>query len=150
MNSINEKDNLIYKNGLKRTQNINVKLEKTKINCLISDLAVVGHKTDILSHLKGGPAKNGYHGHRNHAVSVKLVVAVVVLDNGLKCIDICLKLSKIELWRLQASSGMDLVQDKPAHGACHKPCANRRDRRKEKSAGRWGRCAASKPSLNDA
>ena len=48
MNSINEKENLIYKNGLKRTQNINEKLKKTKINCLISDLAIVGTKTDLL------------------------------------------------------------------------------------------------------
>ena len=28
------------------------------MNCLISDLAVLGTKTDILLHLKGGPAKN--------------------------------------------------------------------------------------------
>ena len=58
MNSINDKDSLIYKNGLKRTQNINEKLKKTRINCLISNLKVVGTKTEILSHLKGGPAKN--------------------------------------------------------------------------------------------
>ena len=58
MNSINDKDSLIYKNGIKRTQNITEKLEKTKMNCLISDLKVVGTKTEILSHLKGGPTKN--------------------------------------------------------------------------------------------
>ena len=58
MNSINEQDNLIYKNGLKRTQNINEKLKKTKMKCLISDLALVGTNTEILLHLKGGPAKN--------------------------------------------------------------------------------------------
>ena len=58
MNSINNKDSLIYKSGLKRTQNINEKLEKTRMNCLISDLKVVGTKTEILLHLKGGPAKN--------------------------------------------------------------------------------------------
>ena len=58
MNSINDQDNLIYQNGLKRTHDIDAKLEKTKINCLISVLALVGTKTDILLHLKGGPAKN--------------------------------------------------------------------------------------------
>ena len=58
MNSINYKDSLSYKNALKRTQNINEKLEKTRINCLISDLKLVGTKTEILSHIKGGPAKN--------------------------------------------------------------------------------------------
>ena len=58
MNSINYKDSLSYKNGLKRTQNINEKLKKTRINCLISELKVVGTKTEILSHIKGGPAKN--------------------------------------------------------------------------------------------
>ena len=58
MNTINDKDCLIYKTGIKRTQHINEKLEKTRMNCLISDLAVLGTKTDILLHLKGGPAKN--------------------------------------------------------------------------------------------
>ena len=58
MNSINDKECLIYKTALKRTQNINEKLEKTRMNCLISDLAVIGTKTDIILHLKGGPAKN--------------------------------------------------------------------------------------------
>jgi hypothetical protein len=58
MNSINDQDNLLYQNALERTQDIDVKLEKTKINCLTSVLAVVGTKADILSHLKGGPAKN--------------------------------------------------------------------------------------------
>lgn len=58
MNSLNDKDSLIYKNGLKRTQNVNEKLEKTRRNCLISDLKVVGTKTEILSHLKGGPTTN--------------------------------------------------------------------------------------------
>ena len=58
MNIINDKDSSIYKKGLKRTQNINENLEKTRINCLISDVVVGGTKTDILLHLKGGPAKN--------------------------------------------------------------------------------------------
>lgn len=58
MNSINDKDGLIYQTGLKRTQNTNEQLEKTRINCLISNLSVVGTKKDILLHLKGGPAKN--------------------------------------------------------------------------------------------
>ena len=58
MNSMNDKDSLIYITSLKRTQNIDEKLEKTRMNCLISDLKVVGTKSEILSHLKGGPAKN--------------------------------------------------------------------------------------------
>ena len=58
MDSINHIDSLIYKNGVKRTQNINEKIEKTRMKCLISDLKVVGTKMEILSHLKGGPAKN--------------------------------------------------------------------------------------------
>ena len=58
MNTINDKDSLIYKTGIKRTQNINEKLEKTRMNCLCGDLAVVGTKKDILLHLKGGPTKN--------------------------------------------------------------------------------------------
>jgi len=58
MNIINDKESLIYKTGLKRTQNIYEKLEKTKKNCLTSDLKVIGTKTEIILHLKGGPAKN--------------------------------------------------------------------------------------------
>ena len=58
MNSINCKDSLSYKNGLKRTQNINEQLEKTRINCLISNVKVVGTKKEILSHIKGGTSKN--------------------------------------------------------------------------------------------
>jgi len=58
INTINDKDSLIYKTAIKRTQNINEKIEKTKMNCLNNDLRVVGPKTDILLHLKGGPAKN--------------------------------------------------------------------------------------------
>ena len=53
MNSINEQDNLIYKTSLTRTQNIEGKLEKTRMNCLINDCAIVGTKTNILLHLKG-------------------------------------------------------------------------------------------------
>jgi len=53
MHFINYKDCLIYKTGLKRTQNINEKLEKTRMNCLISDLGVKGTKTYIILHLKG-------------------------------------------------------------------------------------------------
>jgi hypothetical protein len=58
MNRINDKDSLIYKTALKRTQNINKKLEKTRMNCFTNNLAVLGTKKDIQSHLKGGPAKN--------------------------------------------------------------------------------------------
>jgi len=41
-----------------RTQSIDDKLKKTRLNCLINDCAIVGTKNDILLHLKGGPAKN--------------------------------------------------------------------------------------------
>ena len=58
MNNINELDNLIYKNGVKRTKTIYEKLKKTKMNCLTNNSAIVGTKTDILLHLKGGPATN--------------------------------------------------------------------------------------------
>ena len=58
MNSLNDKDSLLYKNGLKRTQNINEKLEKTRMNCLISNAVVGRTKKEIHSHLKCGPAKN--------------------------------------------------------------------------------------------
>jgi hypothetical protein len=58
MNSINDQDNSIYKISLKRTENIDDKLEKTRLNCLINDCAIVGTKNDILLHLKGGPSKN--------------------------------------------------------------------------------------------
>ena len=58
MNSINEDDHPIYKKSLARTQNIDDKLEKTRLNSLINDCAIVGTNNDILLHLKGGPAKN--------------------------------------------------------------------------------------------
>jgi len=58
MNCLNEYDNPIYKKSLARTQNIDDKLEKTRMDCLINNCAVVGTKNNILLHLKGGPAKN--------------------------------------------------------------------------------------------
>ena len=58
MNNINDRDSLIYKNGLKRTQNINEKLEKSRISDLTTGLKLGGPKEDILSHLRKGPAKN--------------------------------------------------------------------------------------------
>jgi uncharacterized protein YqkB len=58
MNSINEYDNPIYKKGLTRTQNIDDKLKKTRMECLNNNCSIVGPKKDILLHLKGGPAKN--------------------------------------------------------------------------------------------
>jgi hypothetical protein len=58
MNSIHDDDNPIYKKSLTRTQDIDDKLEKTRMNCLINDCAIVGNSNDILLHLKGGPAKN--------------------------------------------------------------------------------------------
>tara|TARA_B110000967_G_C18812247_1_gene524250 strand:+ start:734 stop:1174 length:441 start_codon:yes stop_codon:yes gene_type:complete len=58
MNSINELDHPLYKSSLTRTQNIDGKLKKTRLNCLINNCSIVGTKNDILLHLKGGPAKN--------------------------------------------------------------------------------------------
>ena len=58
MNSINELEHSLYKASLTRTQNIDEKLEKTRLNCLINECGIVGTKNDILLHLKGGPAKN--------------------------------------------------------------------------------------------
>uniref|UniRef100_A0A6C0J6F6 Uncharacterized protein n=1 Tax=viral metagenome TaxID=1070528 RepID=A0A6C0J6F6_9ZZZZ len=58
MNTINEDNDPIYKKALGRTQNIDNKLEKTKLNCLINGCSMIGTKKDILLHLKGGPAKN--------------------------------------------------------------------------------------------
>ena len=58
MNSINDKNHTIYKKGLCRTQNIDDKLKKTKLNCLINECSIIGGKKDILLHLKAGPGKN--------------------------------------------------------------------------------------------
>ena len=54
MNSINENNNPIYKNGLTRTQNIDEKLKKTKMHILTSECVLGGPKIDILAVLKGG------------------------------------------------------------------------------------------------
>lgn len=56
--NINDEQCLIYKNALKRTENITEKLKKTRMKCLNSNLKIMGNKTDIKSHLKGGPTKN--------------------------------------------------------------------------------------------
>uniref|UniRef100_A0A6C0JD15 Uncharacterized protein n=1 Tax=viral metagenome TaxID=1070528 RepID=A0A6C0JD15_9ZZZZ len=58
MDQINNNDSEIYKNAIKRTEHIYIKLEKSKMNCLVSDLKLVGTEKDILAHLKGGPSKN--------------------------------------------------------------------------------------------
>ena len=58
MISINDCDNPVYKKALSRTQNIDYKLEKTRLNCLTNSCAVLGSKNDILSHLKGGSSRN--------------------------------------------------------------------------------------------
>ena len=58
IHSINESDNGIYKQGIERTKNALDKLEKTKMRCFNNDCVIGGTKNDILSHLKGGPAKN--------------------------------------------------------------------------------------------
>lgn len=58
MEHFNESDNKIYKKALERTQNIDVKLEKSKMYCLTNNLQLVGTQNDILFHLKCGPATN--------------------------------------------------------------------------------------------
>ena len=58
MLSLNDKESLIFKIGLKRTKNISEKLKKTRIHCLISNVKIEGTKNEIHTHLKGGPAKN--------------------------------------------------------------------------------------------
>lgn len=58
MNIINDVNNEIYKKAMDRTNYIDNKLEKTKINCLNNNCSIIGNKKDILMHLKGGPAKN--------------------------------------------------------------------------------------------
>ena len=58
MSSINERSNPIHTAGLARTQNIDDLLEKTRLNSLTNDCAIVGTAHDILSHLNGGLAKN--------------------------------------------------------------------------------------------
>ena len=58
MEYINNPDNQIYKNALKRTQNIDDKIKKSRIKCLNDSCIIGGPMEDILSHLKGGPAKN--------------------------------------------------------------------------------------------
>ena len=58
MKSINDDDHPIYKEGLTRTQNIDNKLKTTRMECLKSNVGLVGTKNEILLHLKAGPAKN--------------------------------------------------------------------------------------------
>lgn len=58
MENINKPDSIIYINALNRTKDIPKKLEKSKINCLVSEVVLGGTEKDILAHLKGGPSKN--------------------------------------------------------------------------------------------
>lgn len=58
MEALSNSNSNIYINALKRTEFIDKKLEKSKINCLINEIKIVGTEKDILIHLKGGPAKN--------------------------------------------------------------------------------------------
>ncbi len=55
LNTINSN---LWITGLNRTNDIEEKLKKTKINCLVNNVKISGEKDDILSHLKGGPSKN--------------------------------------------------------------------------------------------
>ena len=58
MEHLNDNNNQIYINALIRTQNIDEKIRKSKINCLNNSCTIGGPLMDILFHLKGGPAKN--------------------------------------------------------------------------------------------
>ena len=58
MDCMNNCDNPLYKIGIMRTQDIHQKLKKSKLSCFNNNLKVVGTKSEILSHLKGGSTKN--------------------------------------------------------------------------------------------
>ena len=58
MDILNNEESDIYKLAILRTNDIKNKLEKTKINDLISDIKISGEKKQIILFLKAGPAKN--------------------------------------------------------------------------------------------
>ena len=58
MDILNNENSDIYKTAISRTNDIKAKLEKTKINDLISDIKISGEKNQIILFLKAGPAKN--------------------------------------------------------------------------------------------
>jgi len=58
MNHLNDPENPLYINALKRTENIEETIKKSRINCLVNPIKIIGEVEEILQHLKGGPAKN--------------------------------------------------------------------------------------------
>ena len=54
----NKLEQQLYKSSLTRTQNINEKLNKTRINLLTNNCRIVGTENEILSHIKCGPSQN--------------------------------------------------------------------------------------------
>lgn len=58
MEILNDTSSGIYNNALTRTEDIKLKLKKTRIGCLRNECVIGGPKKDILFFLKGGPAKN--------------------------------------------------------------------------------------------
>ena len=58
MENLNTINSDLWLIGLNRTQDIEDKIKKTKMNCLTNDVKISGKKNDILLHLKGGPSKN--------------------------------------------------------------------------------------------
>ena len=58
MEQINNPTSNLYIDALERTRYINKKLQKSRMNCLVNELKLVGTEKDMLTHLKGGPCKN--------------------------------------------------------------------------------------------
>lgn len=58
MECLNDNNNPIYINALKRTQDVDSTLIKTRIHSLNNDCVIGGPKKDIILFLKGGPARN--------------------------------------------------------------------------------------------
>ena len=81
MDQINNNDSEIYKNAIKRTEHIYIKLEKSKMNCLVSDLKLVGTEKDILAHLKGGPSKNLINSFFNYTTDLP-ISHIAAMDDG--------------------------------------------------------------------
>ena len=58
MENLYNKSSEIWKIGLSRTNNVTIKINKSKMKCLISNVSISGDRNDILCHLKDGPATN--------------------------------------------------------------------------------------------
>tara|TARA_Y100000389_G_C17399002_1_gene484218 strand:+ start:450 stop:902 length:453 start_codon:yes stop_codon:yes gene_type:complete len=58
MDNLDNSNHEIYIRACLRTNCIDDKIKKTKLNSLINNCYIMGSLEDILSHLKSGPAKN--------------------------------------------------------------------------------------------